>query len=107
MEKQRLTTPTARKWTRPQDYFQSLALRRTQRRNRDTLTARTEPEVPRALLSTIPFVALLGALAFLSVAIMVTAWPGATPQPQDRRIAVHEQGVAARGWFQEAQKQFH
>jgi hypothetical protein len=36
---------------------------------------------------------------------MVMAWPGGQPQ-----LAMHsvprEQGVAAKGWFQEAQKDF-
>jgi hypothetical protein len=57
------------------------------------------------LLSTLPFLALLAAMAVLTVAIMVIAWPGSQPVIQPR-AALHEQGVAARGWFQEAKKEF-
>jgi hypothetical protein len=63
--------------------------------------------VPRFSLSTLPFVALLAALALLAIAIMVVAFPGAQPQSRTDRVAAREQGVAQKGWFQEAQKEFH
>ena len=66
---------------------------------------RTEPEVPRLLLSTLPFLALLVAMAVLTVAIMVIAWPGSQPQPRPK-VAQHEEGLAPKGWFQEAKKEF-
>ena len=108
MDKQRrLADPsTGRKWTRPDDYFEALARRRTARRSRSP-KPRTEPEMPRFSLSTLPFIALLAALAVLSVAIMIAAWPGSRPQPRPRQLAAHEQGVAPKGWFQEAEKRFH
>ena len=81
-----------------------MARRRTARRKRET-RGRTQPERPRLLLSTIPFLALIAALAILAVAIMVIAWPGSQPRPAQRQIA-REQGVAAKGWFQEAEKDF-
>jgi hypothetical protein len=57
------------------------------------------------MLSTLPFFALLAAMAVLTVAIMVVAWPGSQPQVQPQPVQ-HEQGVAAKGWFQEARKEF-
>ena len=103
MDIPRLSTPAARKWTRPDDYAEGLVLsaRRAKRRPR----RRTEPETPRLLLSTLPFMALLAALGMLSVAIMIAAWPWhetRAPRPQPVQ---HERGVAAKGWFQEAQKE--
>jgi len=93
------------RWTRADDYIGTFARRRTARRHREP-QRRTQPEAPRLLLSTIPFIALIGALAVLAIGIMVAAWPGAQPRPADRPVQ-KEQGVAAKGWFQEAQKEFH
>jgi hypothetical protein len=108
MDKQRrLADPSAgRTWTRPDDYFEALARRRTARQSRNP-KPRTEPETPRFALSTLPFIALLAALAVLSVLIMFAAWPGSQPRPKPRQLAQHEQGVAPKGWLQEAEKQFH
>ena len=92
-------------WTRAEDYLGVLARRRTERRKREP-KPRTQLEAPRLLLSTLPFLALFAAMAVLPVAIVIAAWPGNRPQPKRRSVA-HEQGVAAKGWFQEAQKQFH
>jgi hypothetical protein len=38
---------------------------------------------------------------------MVIAFPGAQPQQKPPLVAQKEQGVAGKGWFQEAQKDFH
>jgi hypothetical protein len=43
----------------------------------------------------------------LAVAIMIAAFPGNQPMPKSRQVAEREQGVAQRGWFQEAQKEMH
>jgi len=94
-----------RRWTQADDYLGAMARRRTARRTRET-GSRTQPEAPRLLLSTIPFLGLIGALAVLAIAIMVVAWPGNQPQPARHAVA-KEQGVAAKGWFQEAEKEFH
>jgi hypothetical protein len=59
------------------------------------------------LLSTVPFFAVLGLLAVLAVAIMIVAFPGSQPVTKPRVIAAKEQGVAQRGWFEEAQKEMH
>jgi hypothetical protein len=100
-----LAPPEPRRWTRPDDYVSALARRRTARRQREPSPGRTQPEAPRLLLSTLPFLALIAALAILGVAIMITAWPGSHPQPA-RPPQQHEQGVAPKGWFQEAEKEF-
>lgn len=94
----------SRNWTRPEDYIGAMARRRTARKQREP-RPRSQPEAPRLLLSTLPFLALLAALGVLMVAIMVIAWPGSQPMPRGS-IAPREQGVAAKGWFQEAEKEF-
>jgi anti-sigma factor RsiW len=99
-----LAPPEPRRWTRADDYLGAMARRRTARRQREA-PGRTQPESPRLLLSTIPFLALIAALAILAVGIMIVAWPGSQPQPQQRQVA-REQGVAPKGWFQEAEKDF-
>ena len=92
-------------WTRAEDYVSAMARRRTERRRREP-KPRTQPEAPRLLLSTLPFLVLIAAMAVLAVGIMIIAFPGAQPQSRPRPAA-HQQGVASKGWFQEAQKQFH
>ena len=106
-EKEKLASPASGAgWTRPDAYIGALARKRSFRR-RHPDKQRTEPERPRLLLSTIPFLALIGFLAILAVGIMILAFPGAQPQPRAKQATAKEQGVADRGWFQEAQKQFH
>lgn len=106
MTKERLAQSPARRWTRPDEYIALLAQQRRARR-RHRPKGRTEPESPRLLLSTLPFVALFALLAVLAVAIMVLAFPGSQPRPKPKAAAPHEQGVARKGWFQEAQKDMH
>jgi anti-sigma factor RsiW len=105
MKRQGVTESPAGRWTRAEDYLGAMARRRTYRRK--SPRQRTEPESPRLLLSTIPFVALLALLAVLAVSIMIAAFPGTQPQQHAPVAAPREQGVAPRGWFQEAQKEFH
>lgn len=93
-------------WTHPEDYLGVFARRRTARRARQA-KGRTQPESPRLLLSTVPFLLLLGLLAILAVAIMVLAFPGNQPPPESKPPTAHETGRAERGWFQEAQKEMH
>ena len=102
MKKQRLAPPPSRAWTKIDDYVGPLI--RRSRSPRPT-SMRTQPEAPRLLLSTLPFLALLAALAVLAVSIMIAAWPGWQPA-QRSRPTPHQQGYAAKGWFQEAQKEF-
>jgi hypothetical protein len=93
----------AAKWARIDDYLDGLARRRTARRSRRE-RPRTEPEMPRLWLSTLPFAALMSVLAMLVVAIAVAAFPGSQPQFQPQPVA-HEDGTAAPGWFEEAKKE--
>lgn len=106
MKRQGVTESPAGRWTRPEDYLGAMARKRSFRRERRP-GERTEPELPRLFLSTVPFVALLGLLGILAVAIMVAAFPGTQPLIKAPQAAPREQGVAARGWFQEAQREFH
>ena len=106
MKRHGVTESPAGRWTRPEDYLGAFARKRTIRRGRRP-SERTEPESPRLLLSFVPFIALLGLLAVLAVAIMVAAIPGTQPAAAPPQPAPKEQGVAAKGWFQEAEKQFH
>ena len=59
------------------------------------------------MLSTVPFLVLISLLGVLAVAIMILAFPRVQPQQGERPLQAKEQGVANRGWFQEAQKDFH
>jgi hypothetical protein len=99
-----LARPESQRWVRADDYLSAMARRRTERRKREW-RPRTQPESPRLLLSTIPFLALIAALIILGIAIMVIAWPGSQPHPA-LKAPPHEQGVAQKGWFQEAEKEF-
>lgn len=92
-------------WTKPETYVWALLRTRSFRRaHRES--PRTQPEQPRALLSTFPFLILIALLGVLAVAIMVVAFPGNQPRPRPKPV-VHQQGVAEPGWFQEAQKEMH
>jgi len=91
-------------WTRPEAYLGAMARKRSFRRAHED-RSRTQPEKPRMLLSTVPFLALIGLLAVLGVAIMIMAFPGSQPVSRPSTVAPHEKGVAERGWFQEAQKE--
>ncbi len=104
MDIPRLSESESRKWTRPDDYIEGLMRRRTGGLGDRGRRQRTEPETPRLLLSTVPFIALLAGLGILGVAIMIAAAPWAQPQPRQPQPVQHERGVAAKGWFQEAQK---
>ena len=104
--KEKVARPVpAHDWTRAEEYVGALARKRSFRRAHRP-RERSQPEAPRMMLSTLPFLALLVLLGVLSVAIMVLAFPGNQPQPRPRPV-VQEQGVAQPGWFQEAQKEMH
>ena len=98
-------SPAGRKWTGPDAYVEAL-VRRGSFRRAHRPKERTEPESPRFALSTLPFIALLAALAVLSVAIMLLAWPRSHPQQRPPQLA-KEQGYAAKGWLEEAEKEMH
>jgi hypothetical protein len=105
--KQRVADPApGGAWTKPETYIGAFARKRSFRRG-DGDKVRTQPESPRLLLSTVPFLALMGLLAILAVAIMIIAFPGNQPAPKSRPVMRPEKGVAQRGWFQQAQKEMH
>ena len=106
MKHQGLTESPAGKWTRAEDYVGALARKRSHRRNRRA-SGRTQSESPGLLLSTVPFLALIALLAVLALAIMISAFPGTQPQQFGAKATPKQQGVASRGWLQEAQKDFH
>ena len=106
MKRQGLTESETGKWTRPDDYLEAMAYKRTFRRNRRS-SDRTEPESPKLLLSTLPFLALFALLGVLAVGIIIAAFPGSQPQQKPPEAAQRVPGVAAKGWFQEAEKEFH
>lgn len=106
MKRQGVTESPVGKWTRPDDYLEAMARKRTFRRGRRG-KERTEPESPRLFLSTVPFLALLALLGVLAVAIMIAAFPGNQPELRSPPPPAKVQGVAAKGWFQEAQREFH
>lgn len=86
-------------WTRIEDYLGAL-LWRSRSRRRHRQQPRTEPEEPRLLLSTLPFLLLLGALLMLVVAIAWLALPGRLrehPEPEPREL-----GTAPPGWLERA-----
>ena len=93
-------------WTRPDAYLVALAAKRNLRRAKQE-PQRTQPERPRLMLSTLPFLVLIAFLAILSVAIMIIAFPANQPRSRPRQAPPREQGVAPRGWFEEAQKEMH
>ena len=45
-------------------------------------------------------------LLLFTAVIMVAAWPGNQPQSRER-AETHVQGVAAKGWLQDAERDFH
>ncbi|MEO7603328.1 MAG: hypothetical protein ABIS39_08775 [Sphingomicrobium sp.] len=94
----------ARPWTRINEYIVSLARLRSARRAH-SVKPRTQPEEPRFVLSTLPFMLLMTALLVIAVAIFLAAWPGSRPQPQPKP-EVSEQGVAKRGWLEDAEREF-
>jgi hypothetical protein len=105
MKKDGLAPPPAeRAWTRIDDYLVHMRRRDAAARRRRKLAPRTEPETPRFMLSTLPFLALLSVLGVMSIAMMIVAWPGRERVVQARPVA-HEVGTAPKGWLQEAQRE--
>lgn len=96
-------------WTRIDTYVRSLQRRRLViRGRRQSARPAYDPEPPRLLLGTVPFLLLSGALAVVAGAIIVMARPGAMRPADDKleRVPPHELGTAAPGWFDEAKKEF-
>ena len=109
MKRHGLTESPANRWTRAEDYLDALGRELSSRRRRTAAarSPRTQPEAPRMLLSTVPFISLIAMLGVLAVAIMVLAVPVSHPQAKPPQMAEKELGVAERGWLDEARKDFH
>ncbi|HEY8592684.1 MAG TPA: hypothetical protein VIL42_07450 [Sphingomicrobium sp.] len=107
MERHGLTESGAGKWTRPDDYLEALARKRTARKAASPHAGRTEPEAPQLMMSTVPFLALIAFLGVLTIGIVIAAFPGSQPLPRPPQVAAKQVGVAAKGWLQEAEKDFH
>jgi hypothetical protein len=106
MKNERLAESPAQKWTRADDYLAAMARKRSARNLRES-KPRTQPEAPRLLLSTLPFLILFALLAVVAVSIMIAAFPGSQPEQKPPPPAQRQQGVASKGWFQEAERDFH
>lgn len=105
MDKHRLVESRGERWTRAEDYVTAMARKRSARRNRASSDAK-QPDAPRTLAGTVPFLVLIMLLGVLAAAVMVLAFPGNQPEHKPTPTAAHQLGTADRGWFQEAQKQF-
>lgn len=101
----RLASPApAPAWTKPEAYVGAMVRNREFRRSRRE-QPRTQPQRPRLLLSTLPFIALIAMLALLAASMMIAAFPGHQAAATSKPAApAHEQGVAPRGWLQSAQR---
>jgi len=89
--------PGLRSWTRAEDYIETLARRRTARREREPeLRERGDPA--RALSGTLLFLFMMGCLGVLVVAIAIAAWPGRQLEPAPH-AQQKEPGTAPRGWM--------
>ena len=106
MEKNKLLPPPpAPRWTRIDDYFVALAKGRTARRRAARVRMRTQPEEPRPMLSTIPFLALMLALGLVAIAVAILAWPGGEHLQPHPRAEAPQPGTASANWFDEAKKE--
>lgn len=99
-------------WTRIDTYLRSINRRRLliRRRHRSARPAH-DPEPPRLLLGTVPFLMLAASLAVLAGAIIIMARPGAMRTQAEQaagppRVPPREIGTAPPGWFEEAKKEF-
>lgn len=97
---------SARTWTKPDAYVEAMARKRRHRRAHAS-RPRTQPERPRLMLSTLPFLTLFALLAIMAVAIIFMAYPGNQPRPRPQAAVQAERGIAQPGWFKDAQKHFH
>jgi hypothetical protein len=94
----------ARPWTRIDEYVVSLARIRSARRARSP-RQRTQPEEPRFVLSTLPFLLLMIALILIAIAVFFVALPGGTPK-REAVPEAQEKGTAPRGWLEDAEREF-
>ena len=105
-ERELAPSPPAQQWTSIDTYLDGLLRRRIAARRLPKLRPRTQPETPDPLLSTLPFVALLGMLGMLFFAIASLALPQSHQPPKRAAPAEQELGTAPKGWYQAAEKEF-
>lgn len=92
-----------RPWARIDTYVVSLARSRSARR-RSAPQPRTQPEHPRALLGTWPFLLVILAFGAMAVPVLIAAWP-ARERPAPPAPAVTQPGTAPADWFDRARKE--
>lgn len=73
--------------------------RRSAARTRRRLHPRTEPERPRFLLGTFPFLLLILALMVVAVTIILSAVPGRSYRTTESESRQPEAGTAPPGWL--------
>ncbi|HVM36893.1 MAG TPA: hypothetical protein VM265_00685 [Sphingomicrobium sp.] len=100
-DKQELAPP-ARSWTRIDSYLWGVRRRRSAARRRRSARPARDPDPPRPVLSTLPFMVLILGLVVITVAIVMLARPGAlrehNPPPPQPQVA--EPGTAPPGWLE-------
>jgi hypothetical protein len=106
MDTPRVSESATGKWTHADDYVAALARKRTARHQREPKTRPTQGGSPRFWLSTLPYLALIGALAVLTIAIAIAAFPGTQPLTRVQ-VAAQQAGVAEKGWLENAEREFH
>ena len=102
MSEDKLTSQPLRVWTRAEDYFASLARRRTARNRRER--PHIHREAPRISLTILPFLMLLAALAIFAAAIVIDAWPGRSHPQAQPKAQPREYGTAPPGWLDQARR---
>jgi hypothetical protein len=94
--------PAARSWTRIDSYLWGARRRRSAASRRRSAKPARDPDPPRPLLNTVPFLVLILALAVITVAIVMLARPGGLRQ-QGRSAPTQqtaEPGTAPPGWLE-------
>ena len=94
----------ARVWTRPEDYWPPRRPARSGRSARSRARKadqHADPlDRPRLMLTTVPYAMLMVCLAFLTIAIVVAAWPGRRAAAEPAQPVPAEVGTAPKGWFE-------
>ena len=89
------------KWERIDDYLRPIRRRGSAWRRGLSARLDHDEQPDRALLSTLPFVALLGGLALVSVIIFGLAWPGNyQEQARPKGEPAAKLGTAPPGWIE-------
>ena len=99
-------TKPAGGWTGVENYLVALARRRTARHKREGRPgSRMDPDEPRNIVGTIPFIIMMGAFLLLFVAIASLAWP--SHERSAAKKAEREIGTAPPGWLEKAEQEMN